>query len=89
MYPGINNDANYSEGLLVGYRYYDALNIRPLFEFGYGMSYSEFSYNNLKVSGSNYNVNISIEVRNLGPYDGADVIQLYLSYPSYANEPPK
>lgn len=89
MYPGINNEASYSEGLLVGYRYYDAMNVKPLFEFGYGLSYSEFSYNSLNVTGNNYNVNISIEIKNIGKYDGADVAQLYLEFPKYANEPPK
>lgn len=40
QYPGINNEANYSEGLKVGYRYYDYYNMTPLFEFGFGLSYT-------------------------------------------------
>jgi beta-glucosidase len=49
-FPGVDGTVNYSEGILVGYRWYDAKNITPLFPFGYGLSYAKFAYSNLKVT---------------------------------------
>ena len=50
QYPGVNGTAHYSEGLEVGYRAYIAHNIPPLFPFGFGLSYTQFSFDGLKVS---------------------------------------
>src|SRR5439155_21384860 len=54
QYPGVNGNANYSEGVLVGYRHFDQSNIRPLFPFGFGLSYTEFSFQNLAISPNNF-----------------------------------
>jgi len=90
QYPGINNEAYYSEKLLVGYRWYDAMNIAPLFPFGHGLSYTSFDYNNIEVSGSlQENFTISCQVKNVGAYYGGEVVQLYIGYPSSAGEPPR
>ncbi len=93
QYPGINDEASYSEGLNVGYRYYDAKNITPLFPFGFGLSYTSFAYSNLQVSPTsgvfNGTVTVSATVKNTGAVTGADVAQLYVGFPSSAQEPPE
>ncbi len=93
QYPGINDESSYSEGLDVGYRYYDANNLTPLFPFGYGLSYTSFSYSNLAISPAsgafNSPVTVTATVKNTGSRTGADVAQLYVSFPASAGEPPK
>ena len=93
QYPGINDQASYSEGLDVGYRYYDANNITPLFSFGYGLSYTNFAFSKLAISpGSgafNGSVTVSATVTNTGSKAGSEVVQCYISDPSSAQEPPK
>jgi beta-glucosidase len=92
QYPGINDEASYSEGLDVGYRYYDAQNITPLFPFGYGLSYTSFAYSHLSLSFSpgpfNGTVTASVTVKNTGTRSGSDVAQLYVNFPARAQEPP-
>jgi len=85
QYPGINNQADYTEGLLVGYRWYDAHNIKPLFPFGHGLSYTTFNYSQIKATA----FQVSVTVGNTGSRSGAEVAQLYLGYPASAGEPPK
>jgi beta-glucosidase len=81
-------DANYTEGLKVGYRWYDADNKEPLFPFGFGLSYTSFSYSHLKlVSGKS--VEVSFTVKNTGRRAGSEVAQVYLGLPASAGEPPK
>ena len=84
QYPGVNDVAHYSEGLLVGYRWYDAKEIEPLFPFGFGLSYTTFSYNDLKVSleSGSKNVTVEFNVINSGQIAGAEVAQVYLGLPS-------
>ncbi len=93
QFPGVNGQAIYSEGLLVGYRHFDARNITPLYAFGHGLSYTTFSYSNLSVSpgstGPLGNVTIAVDVTNTGSRTGAEVAQLYLGFPASAGEPPK
>jgi beta-glucosidase len=91
QYPGVNGTAVYSEKLQVGYRWYDAQNITPLFPFGYGLSYTTFSFNNLTVSPRSQNgtVRIGVDITNTGTRAGADVVQVYVAGPSKAGEPPK
>jgi len=81
-------DANYTEGLKVGYRWYDAANKEPLFPFGFGLSYTTFSYSQLKVA-SGKSVEVSFSVKNTGLRAGAEVAQVYLGLPASAGEPPK
>ena len=89
-YPGVNGKATYSEGLLVGYRWYDAKRQRPLFPFGYGLGYTSFSYSHLKVHrGRNHKAVVTFEVRNSGARRGSAVPQVYVSFPRKAQEPPK
>jgi beta-glucosidase len=86
QYPGVNLQTNYTEKLLVGYRWYDAVNATPLFPFGHGLSYTTFQYANLQVSS---NLTVSVDIKNSGARDGAEVLQLYLGYPQQAGEPPQ
>jgi beta-glucosidase len=97
QYPGVNDRAGvphstYSEGLLVGYRWYDARNITPLFPFGFGLSYTTFDYRNLNATpsrGGTALATIGIDISNTGSRSGADVPQLYIADPASTGEPPK
>jgi beta-glucosidase len=88
-YPGVDGIAHYSEGLLVGYRWYDAKKIDPLFPFGFGLSYTTFAYTNLKISPPSGDMSVPVEftVTNTGDRAGAEVAQLYVSLPSLPNVP--
>ena len=81
-------DANYTEGLKVGYRWYDAENKEPFFPFGFGLSYTTFSYSHLKVT-SDKSVELSFTVKNTGRRAGSEVAQVYLGLPASAGEPPE
>lgn len=81
-YPGIAGEAKYDEGILVGYRWYDAKHIAPLFAFGHGLSYTRFAYSNLAVRPSGDGYDVSFDVRNVGARAGAEVPQVYLGAPS-------
>jgi beta-glucosidase len=76
-YPGENGAVEYHEGLYVGYRYFDKHNVEPQFSFGHGLSYTTFEYNNLKVS-PGQPMQVSLELRNSGAREGAEVLQLYV-----------
>ncbi len=79
----------YSEGLLVGYRWYDARRITPLFPFGFGLDYTTFAYRGLAVRPTSQGATVSVEVTNTGDRAGADVPQLYIADPASTGEPPK
>jgi beta-glucosidase len=90
-FPGDGTNVDYSEGIDVGYRYYDVHNETPLFPFGYGLSYTTFSYSHLRVKADNSSdrrATVTVTVTNTGNRAGADVVQLYLTDPSAAGEPP-
>ncbi len=91
QWPGQNNQVQYSEGLQVGYRWYDAQNKTPLYPFGFGLSYTTFSYANLTMStpDSAGNVAVGFDVTNTGSRAGAEVAQVYVGQPASAGEPPK
>jgi beta-glucosidase len=76
-------EVTYEEGIYVGYRYYNTFNVAPAYEFGYGLSYTNFKYSNLKLSSPVFNGKISatITVTNTGPVAGKEVVQLYISAP--------
>jgi beta-glucosidase len=81
-YPGTNGTLFYTEGLLVGYRWFDTKNIEPLFPFGYGLSYTRFEYSDLKlVAGDPPDdpvVTAEFEIANTGRRAGAEVAELYV-----------
>ena len=84
---------HYSEGLLVGYRWYDAKNMPPLFPFGFGLSYTSFSFSDLSISRSDLSqgesTTATVEVTNTGSVAGADTVQTYVDDPASAGEPPE
>ncbi|WP_199430854.1 beta-glucosidase family protein [Qaidamihabitans albus] len=84
-FPG----GKYGEGLGVGYRWYDRQGIEPLFPFGFGLSYSTFSYAGLEVVGEDGTVTVTANVTNTGDRGGAEVAQLYLTHPEADEEPPR
>ena len=89
-YPGDGMTVNFNEGVLVGYRFYDAKNQQPLFPFGFGLSYTTFRYSDLQVAhASGHDVTVRVKVANTGARDGAEVAQLYLGFPTAAEEPPR
>ena len=75
------DDTRYREGIYVGYRYFDSIDKKPLYPFGYGLSYTEFrsSFKDIKTEGPK--VSVKITVKNIGKYPGKETIQLYLSCP--------
>ena len=89
QYPGVGNVAQYSEGLLVGYRWYDARKIEPLFAFGHGLSYTTFTYKNLKAAPPTEarSVTVEFDLANSGGRAGAEVAQVYVGLPSLPNVP--
>ena len=91
QFPGISGHASYSEQMLIGYRWYDANAVSPLFPFGFGLSYTAFGYSNLTVSAVSPSgqVQIGFDLTNIGSRAGAEVPQLYLGFPPAAGEPPK
>jgi beta-glucosidase len=78
----------YDEGIKVGYKWYDAEGKSVLFPFGFGLSYTTFSYSNLKVTPGK-NPRVSFTVTNTGSRSGAEIAQVYASLPPSAAEPPK
>ncbi len=82
-FPGDMEKVEYSEGVFVGYRYYDSRKQAVLFPFGYGLSYTQFEYRNLRLSKSELcdteSVEVSVDVVNVGRVRGKKVVQLYVS----------
>ena len=81
-------DVTYDEGVKVGYKWYDAENKPVLFPFGFGLSYTTYSYSNLKVSAGK-TPRVTFTVTNTGNRAGAEVAEVYASLPATAAEPPK
>lgn len=82
VYPGVNKEVIYKEGIFVGYRWLDKENIKPLFSFGHGLSYTTFQYDKVDVDkkeiGTDEKITFSVKVKNAGSRDGAEVVQLYI-----------
>jgi beta-glucosidase len=79
----------YSERLLVGYRWYDAKRIEPLFEFGHGLSYTSYRYSGLRTRSRHGRLRVEFTVRNAGRRSGTEIAQVYAGLPASAGEPPK
>jgi beta-glucosidase len=85
----IGPHSKYSEGLLVGYRWYQAKHVRPLFPFGFGLSYTSFRYSGLHLRNRGGRIRVVFTVSNIGHRRGADVAQVYVGDPRSAGEPPE
>jgi beta-glucosidase len=77
-------EVTYEEGVYVGYRYYNTFNVKPAYEFGYGLSYTTFSYTDLKLSAPTFNgkLTATVTITNSGKVPGKEVAQLYISAPA-------
>jgi beta-glucosidase len=82
-------DVHYFEGAAVGYKWFDAHHLEPLFPFGYGLSYSHFAYSDLKATLAGDEVTVSFAVKNVGARPGMDVPQVYVSPQAGGWEAPK
>lgn len=92
-FPGNREKVCYQEGVFIGYRYYDKKKMDVLFPFGYGLSYTDFTYSNMKVTVNGKNVAdvdviketdeiiVSADITNTGNCDGAEIVQLYIKNP--------
>jgi beta-glucosidase len=93
QFPGNGSTVQYSEGIDVGYRWYDSKDITPMFPFGFGLSYTTFAFTKLSVSPGSTDgtgdVRVSATVTNTGKRAGSEVAQLYLGDPSASGEPPR
>jgi beta-glucosidase len=81
-FPARDKQANYGEGIFIGYRYYDARKIAPLFPFGFGLSYTTFDYSDLRLNAASMRdaerLGVAVRVRNTGRVAGKEVVQLYI-----------
>ena len=80
-FPG-NEKVKYDEDIFVGYRYFTSYGVKPLYSFGHGLSYTSFKYDNLEVKvneENNLEVEVSLNITNIGEYKGKEVVQLYIN----------
>ncbi|WP_462249531.1 glycoside hydrolase family 3 C-terminal domain-containing protein [Ferruginibacter sp.] len=88
--PQMPAEVIYEEGIYVGYRYYNTFKIKPAYAFGYGLSYTNFEYSNVKLSATSFNGKIiaGVEIKNTGKVAGKEVVQLYITAPSKKMQKP-
>jgi beta-glucosidase len=81
-FPARHKEANYGEGIFIGYRYYDTRKVAPMFPFGFGLSYTTFSYSDLQVNATEIKdterATVTVKVKNTGRVTGREVAQLYI-----------
>jgi beta-glucosidase len=73
----------YEEGIYVGYRYYNSFKVKTSYEFGFGLSYTNFSYSDLKLSTTNFKdqISVTVTIKNTGRIAGKEIVQLYITAP--------
>lgn len=83
-------DISYTEGIYVGYRYFDRFNVEPAYPFGFGLSYTDFDYSDLQLESAQFQdkMAISVKVTNKGKVAGMESVQLYLQAPSGSIDKP-
>jgi beta-glucosidase len=77
-FPGDYDEARYAEGIFVGYRYYDAVDMPVHFPFGYGLSYSQFRYDNVVVKKDANEIVVTLDLKNTSQREGREVVQVYV-----------
>jgi beta-glucosidase len=84
-YPGDGKAQHYKDDIFVGYRWHDTKNIKPLFSFGHGLSYTSFKLSDIKTNKKTYaandSINIMFKLTNIGNMDGSEVVQVYIGKP--------
>ena len=80
----------YDDGIYVGYRYYETFKVKPSYEFGFGLSYTNFTYSNLKLSSTKFTgkITVTVDVKNSGTVPGKEVAELYLTAPAVKLDKP-
>ena len=79
----------YEEGIYVGYRYFDSFDVETSFPFGFGLSYTDFEYSNLKISKENDLISVEFTVKNTGKAQGKEISQIYVKSPEGTVEKPE
>lgn len=87
--PEMRFNVTYHEGAAIGYKWYDLKSIKPLFPFGYGLSYTDFSYSDLSSQVNESQLSITFTIKNIGKLIGKDVPQVYVAAPKDVWEAPK
>ncbi len=80
-FHGTNGIVNYNDDIFVGYRYFETFNVKPQFAFGHGLSYTNFKYSDADFKSSKNTLKITIDIKNTGKADGAEVVQVYVKKP--------
>ncbi len=80
-FPGDGHTVVYGEGIFTGYRYYEAKKIKPMYHFGYGLSYTDFDIGKIEELSADENISFDVKIKNTGKYAGSQVIQIYFSDP--------
>jgi beta-glucosidase len=89
-FGGVDGHVDYSDGIDVGYRWYEVHHVTPAFPFGYGLSYTRFAFSDLRLGAAvGGGIRVSAMVRNVGRVAGSDVVQCYVGEPVSAGEPPR
>jgi beta-glucosidase len=80
----IPGEVTYEEGIYVGYRYYNTFGVKPAYEFGYGLSYTDFKYDKLALSSKTFDkkITVALTITNTGKVAGKEAVQLYISAPA-------
>ncbi len=88
-FPGVDGTVNFGSDLDIGYRWYQANHVTPLFPFGYGLDYTDFALSDPSVTTTSDGVDVRISATNVGYRSGDDVVQVYVRDPTSADEPPE
>jgi beta-glucosidase len=89
-FASVHGPTQFTDGIDVGYRWYEANGVQPQFPFGFGLSYTSFRFSNLQVqAGKGPGLTVTARVTNVGPRAGSDVAQCYIGFPPATGEPPR
>jgi beta-glucosidase len=86
----VPSEVIYEDGIYVGYRYYETFKVKPSYEFGFGLSYTNFTYSNLKLNSPKFSgsLTVTVDVKNTGTIAGKEIAELYLSAPAVKLDKP-